>query len=445
MEALARLQQRLADFVWQTPGAPDRPRWQRILADQLRLLVCVARDLASGQLSMRAMGLVFTSLLSLVPLLAIGFSVLKGLGVHNRVEPAVEQALAPLGPRSAEITSRIIAFVDNIEVGVLGTLSSIFLIFVAGSLIQQVEEAFNFTWDVTRARTLVRRFSDYVTIIVIGPVVLVAATGVFGSLIGTAFVQAALAIEPVGTLLRMFGGAARFLIVSLVFALLYLVIPNTNVRLGPALYGGVVAGLAWETVGRIFTAFVVTSTTYAAIYSGFAILLLFMIWLNLSWVILLTGSTIAFYRQHPAYRASGGRMGAHLAPAQHERVALMLMLAIVGDWLAGRPPPSGPALAERAGVPTLAVERILGSLREADLVVPGGRDATGWLPAKPPGRTSVKAVLDAQRHRSEHRWELPHTNSPDEHVMREVEAALEHATGTTMLSELATRAPQERA
>lgn len=437
MEALARLKQRLDDFVWLGPYAADRPRWQRIAADQLRLLVCVARDLLSGQLSMRAMGLVFTSLLSLVPLLAVGFSVLKGLGVHNRVEPAVEQALVPLGPRSAEISSRIIAFVDNIEVGVLGTLSSLFLILVAGTLIQQVEEAFNHTWDVRRARTLVRRFSDYVTIIVIGPVIVVAATALFASLIGSTFVQAALAIEPVGTLLRLFGGAARFLIVSLVFTLLYLVIPNTNVRFGPALYGGVVAGAAWELIGRIFAAFVVTSTTYAAIYSGFAILLLFMVWLNLSWLILLTGSTIAFYRQHPAYRASGGRMGAHLAPAQRERVALAMMLTIVGDWITGRPPCSGESLAERAGVPTLAVERILDSLREAELVVPGGRDAGGWLPARPPGRTSVKAVLDAVRHQSEHRWELPHMNSPDERVMLEVEAALEQATGATMISELA--------
>ncbi|MEX2576230.1 MAG: YihY/virulence factor BrkB family protein, partial [Halofilum sp. (in: g-proteobacteria)] len=250
MEALTRLKDRLTDFVWET--SPERPRWQRVLADQLRLAVCVGRDLLSGQLTMRAMGLVFTSLLSLVPLIAVSFSVLKGLGVHNRVEPALQRALTPLGERAPEITAQIVSFVDNIEVGVLGTLSSIFLIFVAGSLVQQVEEAFNFTWDVRRARTLVRRFSDYVTIIVIGPVILVAATGVIASLIGTAFVQAALAIEPVGMVLRLFGGAARFLIVIFVFTLLYLVIPNTHVRVGPALVGGAVAGILWEVVGRIF-------------------------------------------------------------------------------------------------------------------------------------------------------------------------------------------------
>ncbi|MEX0606442.1 MAG: YhjD/YihY/BrkB family envelope integrity protein, partial [Halofilum sp. (in: g-proteobacteria)] len=395
MEALTRLKDRLTDFVWET--SPERPRWQRVLADQLRLAVCVGRDLLSGQLTMRAMGLVFTSLLSLVPLIAVSFSVLKGLGVHNRVEPALQRALTPLGERAPEITAQIVSFVDNIEVGVLGTLSSIFLIFVAGSLVQQVEEAFNFTWDVRRARTLVRRFSDYVTIIVIGPVILVAATGVIASLIGTAFVQAALAIEPVGMVLRLFGGAARFLIVIFVFTLLYLVIPNTHVRVGPALVGGAVAGILWEVVGRIFATFVVSSTTYAAIYSGFAILLLFMIWLNLSWLILLAGSTLAFYRQNPAYRASGGRMGAQLAPAQRERVALAAMMVIVSDWLSGAPPPTSDQLAERVGVPTLALDRVLGSLSEAGLIVPGGHDAAGFLPGKPPGRTSAKSVLDAVR------------------------------------------------
>lgn len=444
MEALVRIKERLEQFVW--GRSPDeRPRWQGIAADQLRLAVCIGRDILSGQLTLRAMGLVFTSLLSLVPLLAVGFSALKGLGAHNRVEPFLEQALAPLGPRSSELTNRIIAFVDNIEVGVLGAVGTAFLVFVAISLVQQVEEAFNYTWDIDRARTIVRRFSDYVTIIIIGPVVVVAATGITASLIGSTFVQAALEVEPLGTLLRLFGGAARFLFVILAFWALYMIIPNTHVRPGPALFGAVVAGVAWETLGRIFAAFVVTSTNYTAIYSGFAILLLFMVWLNLSWVFLLAGSAIAFYRQNPAYRASGGRRGAQLAPAQRERVALGLMIAIVADWLSEKPPPSSEELANRIGVPRLALEGIVGCLGAAGLIVPGGREASGWLPGKPPGRTSVKAVLDAVRHENEHRWELAGRDSPDLWVMGEVEQALEQATGATMLSELVAQGTDRRA
>lgn len=441
MEALARLKQGLNDFLW---GAhPGRPRWQALVADQMRLAVCIGRDLASGQLTLRAMGLVFTTLLSLVPLIAVSFSALKGLGVHNRVEPLLARALAPLGERSTEITERVIGFVDNIEVGVLGAVGTAFLVIAAISLVQQIESAFNYTWDVGRARTLVRRFSDYLSLLVIGPIVMVAATGGVASLVGSALVQDVLTVQPLATLWQLFGGASRFLFLALAFTVLYLIIPNTRVRLGPALYGGVVAGIAWELVGRVFAAFVVGSTSYTAVYSGFAILLLFMVWLNLSWLILLTGSSVAFYRQHPARRANGGRRGAELVPAQYERVALAVMLAIVEDWWAGRPPADTAQLAERAGAAGVAVDRVLDALIAAGLVVPGG-DNGGYLPARPPERTSVKRVLDAVRHSRDETTVLG-GGAAASRMMETVERALDEATGSTTLASLVTKEqPDER-
>lgn len=441
MEALARLKQRLNDFLW---GAhPGRPRWQALVADQMRLAVCIGRDLASGQLTLRAMGLVFTTLLSLVPLIAVSFSALKGLGVHNRVEPMLERALAPLGERAAEVTDRVIGFVDNVEVGVLGAVGTAFLVIAAVSLVQQIESAFNYTWDVGRARTLVRRFSDYLSLLVIGPIVVVAATGGIASLVGSALVQDALTFQPLATLWQLFGGASRFLFLALAFTVLYLIIPNTRVRVGPALYGGVVAGVAWELVGRVFAAFVVGSTSYAAVYSGFAILLLFMVWLNLAWLIVLVGSSVAFYRQHPARRAGGGRRGAGLAPAQCERVALAVILAIVEDWRAGRAPDTA-QLAERAGAAGVAVDRVLDALLAAGLIVPGGTGDGGYLPARPPERTSVKQVLDAVRHSRDEVTVLG-GGATVRRTMETVERALDDATGSTTLASLVTEEqPEDR-
>lgn len=441
MEALARLKQRLNDFLWR--AHPQRPRWQALVADQMRLAVCIGRDLASGELNLRAMGLVFTTLLSLVPLIAVSFSALKGLGVHNRVEPLLAQALAPMGERSSEITERLIGFVDNIEVGVLGAVGTAFLVVAAVSLVQQIESAFNYTWDVGRARTLVRRFSDYLSLLVIGPIVMVAATGGAASLVGSSLVQDALTIEPLATLWKLFGGASRFLVVVLAFTALYLIIPNTRVRAGPALYGGVVAGVAWELVGRVFAAFAVGSTSYTAVYSGFAILLLFMVWLNLSWLILLVGSSVAFYRQHPTRRANGGRRGAELAPAQRERVALAVMLAIVEDWWAGRPSPDTEQLAGRASAAGVAVDGVLDALLNAGLIVPGGTGDGGYLPARPPERISVKQVLDAVRHDRDGASASGRGATADARVMETIERALDDATGSTTLASLVAPESQE--
>lgn len=438
MQRLQALRERVRRLVWDEP-IEGRPRWQRTLIGLTRLAVAVAGDFATGALTLRAMSLVFTTLLALVPLVAVSFSVLKGFGVHNQIEPVLLQFLAPLGERAPEITGRVVDFVDNIKVGVLGAVGVALLLYTAVSLVQKIEQAFNFTWNVDRRRTLVRRFSDYFSVIVVGPVLVFLALAITASFTSSAIAQAVMAIEPFGSLLRMLGRLVPYVLVIAAFTFIYVLIPNTRVRFGPALFGGVVAGVLWETVGRIFAAFVVTSTNYTAVYSGFAILLLFMIWLYLSWLVLLTGSTIAFYRQYPEYAAVGGRAGARLSPAQHERLALAVMLAVVQDWYAGRPPPDRDRLARRLGLPVQPVDRALAALLEAGLLAASGTDVPGFLPGRPPEETPVKGVLDAVRHRGAHPRLLSQPGAAEAAVMRRVDGALDDAVGGCMLAELAAR------
>lgn len=439
-DALDRLRSRLDQFVWQTPLAGE-PRWRRELVLILRLVHAIARELASGALALRAMSLVFTTLLALVPLIAVSFSVLKGFGVHNRIEPLLQGFLVALGPRADEITERIVGFVDNIEVGVLGAVGIGLLLYTAVSLVQKVEEAFNYTWNVSRRRTLVRRFSDYFSVIVIGPVLVFTAMGITATLTSNSMVQALVAIEPFGSLLRLAGRLVPYLLVIAAFTFLYMLMPNTRVRLGPALFGGVAAGVAWESIGRLFAAFVATSTNYTAIYSGFAILLLFMIWLQLSWLILLTGSSIAFYRQHPEHLLAGARGGVRLSGAQTERLALGVMRCVVTDWYAGDAAPTRDGLVRRLAVPGDAVDATLDALVGGGLLASNGDDREGYLPATPPERTSARRVVDVARARGG----LPHVLNgdglPEARAMAAVDAALEQALGSMTVADLARTDP----
>ena len=430
------LRDRAAALVW-SELPPDAPHWRRRIVGLARLAVAVGRDLASGALTLRAMSLVFTTLLALVPLIAVSFSVLKGFGVHNRVEPVLLRFLAPLGPRASEITDRVVGFVDNIRVGVLGALGVALLLYTAISLVQKIEAAFNYTWNVDRRRSLVRQFSDYFSVIVVGPMLIFLALGITASLSSSAVVQAIMAIEPFGSLMRVATRLVPYLLIIVAFTFIYLLIPNTRVQFRAALFGGIVAGVVWETLGRLFAAFVVTSTNYTAVYSGFAILLLFMIWLYLSWLVLLTGSTVAFYRQYPEYLAVGGRAGARLSPAQAEQVALAVALAIVRAWYGGEAPPHRDRLAGTLGIPVQPVDAALAALADAGLVVPGGADGHGYLPARPPEATSVKRVLDAVRHHGEGRDLLGAAAGPEGRMMRAVDEALDGAAGTVTLAELA--------
>lgn len=440
MQLLQRLQGRISDWVWR-PLSADVGWWHRQAVDLARIAVCVGNDLRTGALTMRAMSLVFTTLLALVPLIAVSFSVLKGFGVHNQIEPALLQLLAPLGERSHEITERIVGFVDNIKVGVLGAVGVALLLYTAISLVQKIEEAFNYTWNVSRRRSLVRRFSDYLSVILVGPLLVFLALGITATFSSASVVQELMEIEPFGYLLRLVTRLLPYVLVIGAFTFIYVLIPNTRVKVRHALYGGVVAGVLWETVGRLFASFVATSTNYTAIYSSFAILLLFMIWLYLSWLILLFGSSIAFYRQYPEYLLAAGRGGIRLSHVQGEQLALAIMVAVVRAWYEGSEPPDRDALARALAVPVHPVDRVLEALQGEGLLVGCGIESPGFLPASPPEHTSVKRVLDAVRGHGRRSAMLLAEEGEVGRVMQRLDAALGREFEDVSVADLVTHAP----
>ncbi len=143
---LKKSTKKINHFIWDS-DIRSIPVWQAWIINSLRILHEVFRDLTKGQLNLQAMSLVYTTLLSLVPLLAVSFSMLKGFGVHNQIEPFMLNLLAPLGDKGHEITAKIIDFVDNVNVGVLGSVGLGVLLYTTVSLIYKIEKVFNFTWE----------------------------------------------------------------------------------------------------------------------------------------------------------------------------------------------------------------------------------------------------------------------------------------------------------
>ncbi len=429
-DLLQRIRHGVHAWIWATDPATVAPGRRRLI-ELARLAHAVGRDLVSGAITLRAMSLVFTTLLALVPLIAVSFSVLKGFGVHNRIEPVLYRMLAPLGPRADEVTERLVGFVDNIKVGVLGAVGIGLLLYTAVSLVQKIEEAFNYTWNVARRRTLVRRFSDYFSVLAIGPVLVFTALGITASLANSAVVQRLSAIEPFGSLIQVASALVPYVLIVLAFTFVYMLIPNTRVRFSAAFAGAAVAGIAWESLGRVFATFVATSSNYTAIYSGFAILLLFMIWLYVSWLIVLTGSSVAFYWQHPAYARAGGRTATALSPAAAERLALEIVGVVVRAWYKGEAPPPRERLGQSLGAPVQALDRVLADLVAARLLARTGDESPGYLPASPPDRTGAKHVLDAVR------GVAPAGTPATGRVTAAAEAAVERALRGYTLADLA--------
>ncbi len=422
---LSRLFGRFWDFlfsdIWQVKiDQLSRPRRWGIYS--LRVAYVLVRDLQEGELALRAMSLVYTTLLSLVPLLAVSFSVLKAFGAHNQVEPLLLHFLEPLGKQGVEIANRIIGFVENIQVGVLGAVGLAFLIYTVVSLIQKIEESFNFVWHIKHVRSFSRRFSDYLSVIIIGPVLVFTAIGLTASVMNNTIVQALLEMEPFGTVFVALGRLVPYLLIIAAFTFVYMFVPNTSVRLRSALVGGLVGGGLWQLTGYAFASFASGSTRYDAIYSGFAILILFMIWLYLSWFILLFGAKVAYYHQHPQQiRRQAERIG--FSNRLRERAGLLVMYLVTRAYERGEENWTLDALSQRLGLPGDSLGDLLIDMESLGLLVETGDEDPIYFPGRDPAELRVRDVLIGLRRVGEDGYSL------DERALSvaPVDAALEAA------------------
>ncbi len=434
---IKQLQQRLLAFLWDTP-AESLPAWQTLLLHYLRIFAAVGRDLASGLPTLRAMSLVYTTLLSMVPLIAVSFSVLKGFGVHNQIEPLLLNLLAPLGEQSEQITRQIIQFVDNIKVGVLGSLGLALLIYTVISLVKKIEAAFNHTWHITTFRSITQRFTDYLSVIMVGPVLIFTAVGITAAISSSSVLAALNQIEPFGSLLSLIGKLMPYALIITAFTFIYKLVPNTHVRLKSALTGAVVAGLLWETTGWLFARFVAGSSSYTAVYSGFAVLIVFMIWLYVSWMILLIGASIAYYHQHPQ-RIRHRQQPLQLSCRVREKLALLAMYHIADSFHHGRAYWNIERLADKLNVDNEALTLVLQALQNTGLLARSGEQCNAYIPAQSLDKIMLTDIVDAVRAADEkiglHTDQLPAHQDIDR-ITQQLQQSLQHTLHGQTLHDL---------
>ena len=429
---------RLELLLFEAEHQPPLPLLRRLLG-LLRYPYALLRDLWAGELNLRAMGLVYTTLLSIVPLVAFAFAVLKGLGLHRELEPVIYEFLRPIGDQAYGMTEQMIDFVDNTRGGVLGSVGLALLLYTVVSTVQKIEESFNFAWHVEQPRSVVRRVSEYLSLMVVGPIFIVVVLGLFGALADLRFAHWLASHEPFGSMLVGLGHAAPYFVVTCAFSFLYMFIPNTRVHLKAAVIGGIVAGVLWAASGALFTRIVVASTRMVAIYAGFAIFLVTLIWVYLSWIILLVGAQLSFYVQNPRYLRAG-QAQIRLTSRLRERLALSVMCLVGRSFMAGEPAWSLKALAERLEVPGSALSSISDSLEKAGLIIATEREQL--VPGRALDQIGVHAILTAVRDEQQYEsWLLARARTePDADAIADaVEASIRERTGNETLRDLLVR------
>ncbi len=379
-------------WILANPSPPQRWPWTWLYRAG-RTLYAVIRDVINGQLTLHAMSLVYTTLLSIVPLLALSFSVLKALGVHQRMEPFLYQFFQPLGAQGADVAEQILSFVDNMKVGVLGSVGLALLVYTVISLVQKIERSFNMIWRVPDMRSLAQRFSNYLSVIMIGPLLMVSAIGITATIFSSAFVQRLIEIEPFGSVVLVLSRLTPFFLVVGAFTFVYTFIPNTSVKVRYALIAGVIAGVTWQAGGMLFASFVAGSARYAAIYSSFAIGIILLIWIYINWMILLMGSSIAFYLQHPGSVAK--KRNVDMSPELQEQVALVLMWKVCKPFAEGRKAPQQEELEQEMRVPGEITRKISDKLIRQGLLTLAGPEGDLLAPGKALELIRVGDVLAA--------------------------------------------------
>jgi membrane protein len=404
-------------------------RFKRWLHSALMIVVMVWQDFFQNLVKLQAMALAFKTLLSLAPFLAVLFSILKAFGVHNRMEPALAQALAPLGDKGREITVYLIGFVDKMSAGALGTVGLVTLFITVLSLMHSIEDSFNHIWRVRAARTLTRKFSDYLSAILVGPVLVFAAVTITATLQNSAIVRALLSLEALGKLLLILLRLVPYLTLWGAFSFVYIFIPNTRVRVRSAVVGGLIAAILWQSVGWGFARFVASSTQYYAIYSSVAILLLFLIWLHMGWVIVLLGAQVAYAHQH-IYFFQGDRQLLAQSAAGREKLALHTLHLVGRNFYYGLDPMTVTELSSQLKIPAVSVKEFLEMFAETRLVL-AVNDGETYVLGRDPETIAIKDILDCVRN-SGKKAKMPEDRSPEEDEIDELLATIDESTARAL-------------
>ncbi len=376
----------------QTKSPQDWRGLKGRLYSLLQFIYSISSNFTAHKGSMRAAALTYTTVLSLVPFLAIAFSVLKGLGAQNALEPLLQQ----IAGDSEETISRLIAYVNNTNVKSMGAIGLVMLIVTVISLMGSIEEAFNAVWGVRETRSFQRRFSDYLSVVIVGPILLLAATSMTSSLQSQWLLLWLIQNTYLGDAILLIFRLLPYLSVWIAMVFLYIFIPNTRIRFASAVTGGVIAGTAWQMAQWGYFHFQVGVANYNAIYGTLAALPIFLVWIYTSWLIVLFGLEIVYAHQHRGHGLSGSSAFSLNATAREE-LALALLVQVSLNFQKGGTPPSAQNLADELNVPLLPLETVFGELEQLGYLVATSGNESGWLPARDPSEVQVCEVIGALR------------------------------------------------
>lgn len=407
---LSRIIKFLQYDIWRIPVS-NISGTRHFLINQIRILIIAVRGYEEDKLQLRAASLTFYTLLSVVPIAAMIFGIAKGFGFDKVLENEIRNNLTG----QEDVVEKVITFSNTLLESTKGELMAgigiTMLLWTVISIFSSIEESFNAIFDVKKGRTYLRKFSDYFSLMLIAPIFLVLASSV-SVYVATVLTSVQAQYVALGTLAPLFNfiiNLLPFVLIWSLFTLIYLIMPNTRVQFRSALIAGVIAGTVFTGIQWGYIYFQVGVSKYNAIYGSFAALPLFMIWLQLSWLVVLIGAEMAYANQN----VGNFEYEKDISNISHEHkrfLSLLVMHVLVKKFeikhnlqkykkgnIGVVVPPTTKMVATNIGIPFRLARQILGDLINCGLVVEvnvEGQQERSYQPAIDINKLTVLFVLN---------------------------------------------------
>jgi membrane protein len=359
---------RINYFIWHTPLS-EISRGYTFLFKQLKIILHAAKGFYADKVQLRASALTFYSLLSIVPVAAIAFAIAKGFALDQNLEQLITSKFNAHQEVLNWLLKNARSALEETRGGYIAGVGMIVLFWSVMSLLDRIENSFNFIWQVKASRPWYRKFTDYITIMLIAPVFIILS-GSIKVFIGTelaAFMDKAPILEMFKPIISGLIHFSPYFISWLVLTILFIVMPNAKVKFVPALISGIVAGTILQLLQLLYVDLQFGITKLSAIYGSFAAVPLLILLLQSSWIVILLGAELCFaYQNFSHYELEA--VSLNISNYQKRAVMLMIMRLIVRNFEMGGKPVGAEEIARRLGIPVRLARDILADLSNAQLV-----------------------------------------------------------------------------
>jgi membrane protein len=377
----------------------DLPFGKSFLIKQLRIIILAFRGYNEDRCLLRASSLTFYTLLSIVPVAAMFFGVAKGFGFERRLEDQLFERF----PGQEEVLSQVIHFSNSLleqtRGGLIAGIGLLVLFWSVLKVLGHIEMAFNDIWEIKKQRSWGRKFSDYLSIMLISPI-LVLMSGSATVFITTQVAQITQKVELLGVvspLISFFLKFTPYVLIWALFTILYIIMPNTKVHFKAGLLGGVVAGTLYQIAQGAYISFQIGAAKYNAIYGSFAALPLFLMWVQISWWIVLFGAELSFASQSVhTYEYEPDCL--KVSPGYKRLLTLQIAHLLIQNFANGEKPVTDSQISTRLEMPIRLVHNILYDLVESGLVSETITDQDkeiAYQPARDINTLTIQSVLEA--------------------------------------------------